>query len=283
MPELPEVETVRCGLAPILEGNQIKQLRLNRPNLRFAFPVDFAKRVQGAKIEKLSRRAKYLLLQLDTGETVLSHLGMSGSFLALHPDQRAPAARNSKHDHVVFEMTDGAKVIYNDPRRFGFMDLFATSQLEQSKYLQHLGPEPVGNQMSPLQVTQALAKRRGPIKSALLDQKVIAGLGNIYVCEALYRSKIHPAARSCDLDQQQISILVGHIREVIRQAITAGGSSLNDFTNPDGDLGYFQHQFDVYGRANQSCRVTNCLGTIERMVQSGRSSFYCPVCQSLTK
>lgn len=279
MPELPEVETVRSGLAPVLEGKRIKRLIVRRQNLRFDFPDKFAERLAGVTILKLSRRAKYLLFELDSGETLLSHLGMSGSFLALSANEAMPKDRKTKHDHVVFEMLDGASVIYNDPRRFGFMDLFATDEIDKCKFLQHLGPEPVGNQLSASDLKLALSKRKAPIKTALLDQKTIAGLGNIYVCEALFRANIHPASRSCDLSLEKLEVLVSHIRQVIRQAIEAGGSSLNDFTNADGDLGYFQHSFDVYDRANETCKNSNCAAKIERIVQGGRSSFYCPNCQ----
>ncbi|MBL4596710.1 MAG: bifunctional DNA-formamidopyrimidine glycosylase/DNA-(apurinic or apyrimidinic site) lyase [Robiginitomaculum sp.] len=279
MPELPEVETVRAGLAPVFEGNQISKVFVGRPNLRFAFPDRFAERLTGAKVETLGRRAKYLLFGLSTGETLLSHLGMSGSFLALAPTETRPVNAKSKHDHVVFEMINGATVIYNDPRRFGFMDLIVTDQLEGSKFLKDLGPEPTGNSLSADDIAQKCKRRAGPIKSALLDQKMIAGLGNIYVCEALFRAKIHPTTRACDLSLAQIENLVGHIRDIIHQAILAGGSTLKDFSATDGELGYFQHQFEVYGRATSPCLATNCTGTIERIVQSGRSSFFCPVCQ----
>jgi len=279
MPELPEVETVRSGLAPVLEGNRIKRLIVRRKNLRFDFPDNFAKRLAGVQILKLSRRAKYLLFELDSGATLLSHLGMSGSFLALAANETMPKDRKTKHDHVVFEMFDGASVIYNDPRRFGFMDLFATHEIDACKFLQHLGPEPVGNQLSAVDLKLVLSKRKAPIKTTLLDQKIIAGLGNIYVCEALFRANIHPAVRSCDLSLEQSQVLVEHIRQVIRQAIEAGGSSLNDFTNADGDLGYFQHSFDVYDQAGKQCKNIDCTAKIERIVQGGRSSFYCPSCQ----
>jgi len=281
MPELPEVETVRTGLAPMMEGNQIIRVQLNRANLRFVFPDKFAARLTGARVQKLSRRAKYLLFGLDTSETLLCHLGMSGSFLALAPNQAIDAKRNTKHDHVVFEMKDGSTLIYNDPRRFGFMDLFASDSLAQSKFLHGLGQEPTGNEMSAKLIADKLAQKKAPIKSALLDQRLIAGLGNIYVCEILFRSHIHPAAKSSNLGFIQIEDIVSHTREVIREAIEAGGSSLNDFTNPDGDLGYFQHNFDVYGRAGETCRTEKCTAKIERMVQSGRSSFYCPACQTM--
>jgi formamidopyrimidine-DNA glycosylase len=279
MPELPEVETVRRGLAPVMEGKTIGDVYLGRPDLRFAFPENFQKRLTGAQITRLGRRAKYLLIGLDTGETLLSHLGMSGSYLTLGSGEAPPQGHKTKHDHVVFTLEDGVRIMYNDPRRFGFMDLIADEELDTHKFLARLGPEPTGNTLSATDLAQALQKRRGPIKSALLDQRVIAGLGNIYVCEALYRSGIHPAIRSCDLKANQLDTLVGHIRDVIQQAIEAGGSSLKDFSNADGELGYFQHRFEVYDRAGESCLKPDCSGTIERMVQSGRSSFFCPRCQ----
>ncbi|VAV97705.1 Formamidopyrimidine-DNA glycosylase [hydrothermal vent metagenome] len=279
MPELPEVETVRTGLAPVFENNKITDVRLARPDLRFAFPVNFAKRLTGASGTKLWRRAKYLLLELDTGETLLSHLGMSGSYLVLANKQAPPDGRKPKHDHVVFEMQDGSQIIYNDPRRFGFMDLFATDKLKDCKFLKHLGPEPTGNVLSASGLAPQLAKKKTPIKTALLDQRLIAGLGNIYVCEVLFRSHLHPAKCCCDLSLAQIETMVGHIRDVIFEAIAAGGSSLNDFSNAKGELGYFQHGFAVYDRMGLPCPTASCSGSIERMVQSGRSSFYCPKCQ----
>ncbi len=279
MPELPEVETVRNGLAPVMDGNRIKTVQLNRPDLRFPFPENFADRLSGAKVHKTARRAKYLLFHLDTGETLLCHLGMSGSFLALKTGEAVPPDRNTKHDHVLFKMSDDAMLIYNDPRRFGFMDLFATDDMDKSKFLKNLGAEPTGNEISATKLLQQLSTRKGPIKSALLDQRIIAGLGNIYVCEILFRTGVHPAMPACDLTPKQIEDMVDHTRNIIREAIISGGSSLKDFTNADGDLGYFQHSFDVYGRNDQPCRKPGCGHIIERIVQSGRSSFYCPDCQ----
>ncbi|PHR56930.1 MAG: DNA-formamidopyrimidine glycosylase [Robiginitomaculum sp.] len=280
MPELPEVETVRKGLAPVFADNRIAHVHLARPNLRFEFSEGFVETLNGALVVHLGRRAKYLLFELDNGQTLLSHLGMSGSFLALAPGEPEPEGRKSKHDHVVFELQDGSRVLYNDPRRFGFMLLFATEGLENSKFLKDLGPEPVGNELSAAGLFQKMQRRTGPVKTALLDQKLIAGLGNIYVCEALFRAKIHPQTRCCDLSELQATVLVRHIRDVIRQAIEVGGSTLNDFSAADGALGYFQHRFEVYDRAGDPCLAAKCTGMIARIVQAGRSSFYCPVCQN---
>ncbi len=280
MPELPEVETVAKGLAPVMEGKRIQMVQVNRPNLRFAFPDGFADQLRGCKVLRVGRRAKYILFALDNDQTMLSHLGMSGCYSTLAANEVYAPHAKSKHDHVVFTLEDGAKVIYNDPRRFGFMDIFASDQIDACKFLAHLGPEPTGNALSAKQLFAKTSVRKGAIKTALLDQKLIAGLGNIYVCEALFRAKIHPFLRTCDLSLSMLETLVCHIRNVIDEAIKAGGSSLKDFSNTDGELGYFQHQFAVYGQAGASCPAPKCTGEIIRMVQAGRSSFFCPVCQT---
>ncbi|ETX29705.1 bifunctional DNA-formamidopyrimidine glycosylase/DNA-(apurinic or apyrimidinic site) lyase [Roseivivax isoporae] len=282
MPELPEVETVRRGLAPVMEGARISRARVNRPDLRWPFPDRMAERLTGARVETLGRRSKYLLAALDTGETLLVHLGMSGRilvsgdplgrFVHAHP---AP----EKHDHVVFEMEGGARVTFNDPRRFGAMDLMPTESREAHPLLAAIGPEPLGNAFSEAHLVAALQGRNTPIKAALLDQKIVAGLGNIYVCEALFRAGIHPARRAGRLSARRAAALVPVIRETLADAIAAGGSSLRDYRRADGELGYFQHSFDVYGREGQPCRRDGCGGTVRRIVQSGRSSFYCPACQ----
>ncbi len=282
MPELPEVETVRRGLEPAMTGQVIARAEVNRPDLRWPFPTGMADRLTGARVLALRRRSKYLLADLDTGETLLIHLGMSGRMLVsgvaigtyVH-DHPAP----QKHDHVVLHMDKGARVTFNDPRRFGAMDLMPTGATGTHPLLAGIGPEPFGNDFNEEYLLSALRDRRTPIKAALLDQHLVAGLGNIYVCETLYRARIAPDRLARDLTTAQVRGLVPIIRDVLAQAITAGGSSLRDFRQADGELGYFQHRFDVYGRAGEPCRTPGCHGTILRMVQSGRSSFYCPVCQ----
>lgn len=282
MPELPEVETVRRGLTPAMEGAVISRAQVNRPDLRWPFPERMADRLTGAKVLQLRRRSKYILADLSTEETLLIHLGMSGRMLVsgdplgqfVHDH---PAAE--KHDHVVFDMENGARVTFNDPRRFGAMDLLETATAEQHPLLVQIGPEPLGNLFTESHLVERLKPRNTPIKSALLDQKIVAGLGNIYVCEALFRAGIHPARRTRNIAAARIATLVPIIREVLRDAIEAGGSSLKDFRQADGELGYFQHSFDVYGREGEPCRSADCDATIQRVVQSGRSSFYCPSCQ----
>ncbi|GAA4221936.1 formamidopyrimidine-DNA glycosylase [Sagittula marina] len=282
MPELPEVETVRRGLTPAMEGAVISRAQVNRPDLRWPFPERMADRLTGAKVLQLRRRSKYILADLSTEETLLIHLGMSGRMLVsgdplgqfVHDH---PAAE--KHDHVVFDMENGARVTFNDPRRFGAMDLLDTSTAEQHPLLVQIGPEPLGNLFTESHLVERLKPRNTAIKSALLDQKIVAGLGNIYVCEALFRAGIHPGRRTRNIAAARIATLVPIIREVLRDAIEAGGSSLKDFRQADGELGYFQHSFDVYGREGEPCRSADCDATIQRVVQSGRSSFYCPSCQ----
>lgn len=282
MPELPEVETVRRGLLPAMEGAVIVRAEVNRPDLRWPFPEGMAGRLEGRRVLGLRRRSKYILADLDSGETLLIHLGMSGRmtvsgdplgrFVHDHP---AP----EKHDHVVFHMDNGARITFNDPRRFGAMDLFATETGETHKLLAGLGPEPLGNAFDEAYLAQALAGRNTPVKSALLDQRVIAGLGNIYVCEALFRAGISPLRKAGKISRAKVADLTTAIRDVLRDAIDAGGSSLRDFRQADGELGYFQHRFDVYGREGAPCRRDGCNGTVRRIVQSGRSSFYCTKCQ----
>ena len=282
MPELPEVETVRRGLAPAMEGFVIANAQVNRPDLRWPFPQNMAERLTGKRVLRLRRRSKYILGDLDRGETALIHLGMSGrmlvsgdplgQFVHTHP---AP----EKHDHVVLDMENGARITFNDPRRFGAMDLFSTEAGDSHPLLASIGPEPLGNGFDESYLVEALAHRNTPMKSALLDQKTVAGLGNIYVCEALFRSKIHPTRPARRVAENRISKLVPIIREVLTDAIEAGGSSLRDFRQADGELGYFQHSFDVYGREGEPCRSEGCHSTIRRIVQSGRSTFYCPTCQ----
>ncbi len=279
MPELPEVETVRRGLAPPLEGERLKTVTLNRGDLRFPFPPNFAARLTGARIDRLNRRAKYLLGELDTGETLLMHLGMSGSFRLEEAVSGAFAHSrplDPKHDHVVFETEEGKRVVFNDPRRFGFMTLIGKD--EPSPYLEGLGPEPLSNSFNAPALSGAMAGKRSPVKAVLLDQRVVAGLGNIYVCEALFRAKISPRRLAKNIGPARAERMAGPVKAVLNEAVEAGGSSLRDHAATDGTLGYFQHGFRVYGREGEPCRV--CGTPIRRLVQSGRSSFYCPSCQS---
>ena len=282
MPELPEVETVRRGLAPVMEGVRIARAQVNRPDLRWPFPPAMAERLTGRRVERLRRRSKYILADLDGGETLLIHLGMSGRILVsgdplgrfLH-DHPAP----EKHDHVVLEMENGARITFNDPRRFGAMDLLQTVEAAAHRLLAGLGPEPLGNDFHEVHLVAALRGRRSPVKAMLLDQRIVAGLGNIYVCEALFRTGISPVRQAGRISARRVASLVPAIRQVLTDAIDAGGSSLRDYRQADGELGYFQHSFDVYGREGAPCRTPGCTSVIARTVQSGRSSFYCPTCQ----
>ena len=282
MPELPEVETVRRGLLPVMEGRLITAAAVNRPDLRWPFPMGMADRLTGKRVLALRRRSKYILADLNSGETLIIHLGMSGRLLVsgvrlgdFHHDHPAPA----KHDHVVLDMEGGARVTFNDARRFGSMDLLATEAAETHMLLRNLGPEPMGNEFSGPYLVDRLKSRNTPIKSALLDQGIVAGLGNIYVCEVLFRARISPARKAGQIAAARVAGLVPIIRDVLSEAIAAGGSSLRDYRQADGELGYFQHAFKVYGREGQPCATPACTSTIARIVQSGRSSFYCPTCQ----
>ncbi len=278
MPELPEVETVRTGLAPIMEGAHIVAATINRPNLRFAFPARFCARLEGAGIIALRRRAKYLLIELSTQETLIAHLGMSGRFSILAPGGPLPDT-NPKHDHVEWVLSNEHKIVYNDPRRFGFMDLAANNALAQNRFLADLGPEPLGNGFSGAWLREAFTGKAQSVKAALLDQRIVAGLGNIYVCEALYCAGIRPQTPASKISKERLEKLSNCVRKIIATAITAGGSTLRDFAATDGALGYFQHRFSVYGREGEACLNKECGETIVRLVQSGRSSFYCPKCQ----
>ena len=283
MPELPEVETVRRGLTPAMEGAVIMRADVNRPDLRWPFPPAMAGRLTGQTVLRLRRRSKYILIDLSSAETLLVHLGMSGRMLVSGDPlgqftHEHPAKK--KHDHVVLHMGNGARVTFNDPRRFGAMDLLATATADQHKLLAVLGPEPLGNDFNETHLIDAFAGKNTPVKSALLDQRIVAGLGNIYVCEALFRSQISPARKAGRISHQRVARLVPIVREVLKEAIDAGGSSLRDFRQADGELGYFQHRFDVYGREGEPCRTAGCNKQISRIVQSGRSSFYCKGCQS---
>lgn len=296
MPELPEVETVKRGLAPTFEGGQLIRVDQNRPDLRFPFPSDFVDRLTGRVVTSLSRRSKYLLADIDCGDVLIMHLGMSGSFrIENDADNTTPGSfahernKDPKHDHVVFHLKskDGAaaRIIYNDPRRFGFMDLIARSELEAHPYIKDLGLEPLGNALNGDVLAGLFGGRKSPLKAALLNQKLIAGLGNIYVCEALWRSGLSPKRLAGTLVTKsgqptaKANLLAENIRQTLEDAIKAGGSSLRDHTQADGSLGYFQHSFAVYDREGESCRTPKCKGTIARMVQSNRSTFYCPLCQ----
>nr|MCW1950680.1 bifunctional DNA-formamidopyrimidine glycosylase/DNA-(apurinic or apyrimidinic site) lyase [Octadecabacter sp.] len=265
MPELPEVETVRRGLAPSMEGQVISRADVNRPDLRWPFPQNMAARLTGAKVTGLRRRSKYILADLDTGETLIIHLGMSGRMTVsgdplgqFHHDHPAPA----KHDHVVFHMDNGARITFNDARRFGAMDLGQTARLEDHWLIRPIGPEPFGNEFDETYLTTKLATRNTPIKTALLDQHVVAGLGNIYVCEVLFRAHINPTRKAKDLSQKRIASLVPIIRDVLNEAIAAGGSSLKDYRQADGELGYFQKAFQAYDCESDPCQTPDCGGTI---------------------
>ncbi len=280
MPELPEVETVRRGLVAAMEGGRIERADVNRPDLRWPLPERMAARLQGATVQRVRRRSKYILADLDTGESLLIHLGMSGRMLVsgvmlgdFHLDHPAPR----KHDHVVLHMAGGGRVTFNDARRFGAMDLVRTDREEAHWLLAGLGPEPLGNGFDETYLVARLKARASPIKTALLDQHLVAGLGNIYVCEVLFRAGIDPRRQARRIAAHRIATLVPTIREVLQEAIAAGGSSLRDHRQADGELGYFQHTFRVYDREDARC--TRCETPIRRIVQSGRSTFFCPDCQ----
>lgn len=287
MPELPEVETVRRGLLPVMEGHRILAADVRRPDLRWPFPPNMQERLEGQTVTALRRRSKYLLCDLSGGETLIWHLGMSGRVLIALPeeDMQIPGqfahvhAAPEKHDHVVMDFDQGARVTFNDARRFGAMDLAETARLDAHKMLAGLGPEPLGNAFHEDHLIAAFAGRAAPVKAALLDQKVVAGLGNIYVCEALHRAGIAPTRAAGRISKARVAALVPVIRNVLEEAIAAGGSTLKDHRQPDGELGYFQHTFQVYGREDAPCLREGCDGTVRRIVQSGRSSFHCPRCQ----
>jgi formamidopyrimidine-DNA glycosylase len=295
MPELPEVETVRRGLQPVMEGAVIIGVEARRPDLRFPLPERFNERLTGKTIVALARRAKYLILHLEGGPALICHLGMSGSFRIEAADggQRPghfyhERSKNLAHDHVVFDLRapDGApvRVVFNDPRRFGFM-LFCETAPDEHPMLADLGVEPTGNILDGPLLASLLDGRKSPLKAALLDQRLIAGLGNIYVSEALWRAHLSPLREAGTISgrsakaRERASHLASAVRSVIADAIAAGGSSLRDYMQTDGSLGYFQHAFAVYDREGQACQTPGCTGHIERIVQSGRSTFYCRVCQ----
>ncbi len=272
MPELPEVETVVRGLRPHLEGATLARVETRRPDLRIPFPKGFARRLTGRRVTSLVRRAKYMLATLDDGTQVLMHLGMSGR-MVLHADDPPPPG---KHDHVVFVTDAGTHVVFTDPRRFGLMTLIEPGTADRHPLLRDLGPEPLGNAFSGPVLAARLRGKRTPIKAALLDQRVVAGLGNIYVCEALYYAGISPRRQAHSVGPQRAERLVASIRRVLQAAIDAGGSSLRDYVASDGELGYFQHQFAVYDREGQPCPgCDGCGGGVRRIVQAGRSTFFC--------
>jgi formamidopyrimidine-DNA glycosylase len=296
MPELPEVETVRRGLAPVMVGRAVVGLDCRRTGLRRPFPDHFAERVEGTRIEAIDRRAKYLLLRLSSGEVLIAHLGMSGSFRIGRADGaeipgafRHPRDRDARHDHVVFRLDDGVTVTYNDPRRFGFMDLVAADRLATHPALAELGLEPTGGRLTAAILAGLFADRLAPLKAVLLDQRLIAGLGNIYVCESLWRARLDPrtpAGTTVGADRRPragLRRLATAIGEVLDEAIAAGGSTLRDHARVDGELGYFQHRFAVYDREGEPCVRPDCDGVVERLVQSGRSTFFCPVCQGVRR
>jgi len=286
MPELPEVETVRRGLEPALAGARLSRVEARRPDLRFPLPDGFVQRLTGARIERLDRRAKYLLAPLDRGDTLIMHLGMTGRFeveesgRATSPGDFVQAVPpDPKHAHVLFETEEGARITYYDPRRFGFMDLIPTEGLEQHPFFKGMGPEPLGPGLTASYLAAAFAGRKQGPKTLLLDQRIVAGLGNIYVSEALHRAHISPLKPAGRVAKKKIEPLVQAIREVLAEAIEAGGSSISDFASSDGALGYFQHRFRVYDREGEPCPTPGCKGVIARTVQAGRSTFHCPICQ----
>ena len=267
MPELPEVETTVRGLARVLQGRRIARVEARRPDLRRALPVDLGQRLTGARVTGLRRRAKYGLIDTDRGDTLVFHLGMSGRW-------RVDPSETEKHDHFIIETDEGRRLALNDPRRFGSLDLVSTDQLEEWAPFRALGPEPLD--LDPRELRRRLAGRTAAIKLLLLDQRIVAGLGNIYVCEALYRAGIHPRRAGGSISLQRLKRLIPAIHDVLAEAIEAGGSTLRDFASPDGELGYFSKRFAVYDREGRDCA---CGGTVKRIVQGGRSTFYCPTCQ----
>jgi formamidopyrimidine-DNA glycosylase len=290
MPELPEVETVRRGLAPAMEGARINEVDVRHRGLRWPIVRDFEKRLQGKTVEGLGRRAKYLLADLSSGDVLIMHLGMSGSFRVGHDGREGKLAKyhhekskSTTHDHVVFHMSNGATITFNDPRRFGSMKLVPRIKLEQEPLLRALGPEPLGNEFDAAMLAEACAGKKTSLKAALSDQRVVAGLGNIYVCEALFRARLSPKRLASTIadrhgkPNERAEKLVDAIKAVLKDAIEAGGSSLRDHRRADGSLGDFQHNFQVYDREGQPC--PHCKGKIKRIVQVGRSTFYCPSCQ----
>jgi len=292
MPELPEVETVRRGLAPVMEGARFVKVEARRSDLRWPLPKDFVTRLEGQTVTGLGRRAKYLLADLLSGDVLLMHLGMSGSFRVMKTgsehmlgDYHHERSTLAAHDHIVFHMSNGGVAVFNDPRRFGCMKIFPRAEIESEPLLRSLGPEPLGNEFDAAILAQACKGRKTDLKAALSDQRIVAGLGNIYVCEALHRAHLSPTRKTSTIAGRngepngRAKHLAQAIRDVLGDAIKAGGSSLRDHRQTDGELGYFQHSFRVYDREGVACPTRGCKGKIRRIVQSGRSTFYCPVCQ----
>ena len=282
MPELPEVETVRLGLEQSVLGKTITNVTQNRADLRVPFPDNFGERITGSRLDNLERRGKYILAHLDNHQVVIIHLGMSGS-IKIVPS--GSAYDPQKHDHLVLEFNDGTICAYNDPRRFGMIMMTSNNAVNDHKSFVSMGPEPLSAEFSADILYQALSKKKSPVKTALLDQRVVAGLGNIYVCEALFYAGIHPARIAASITRDEAALLYSKICEVLHKAIIAGGSSLKDHRQTDGQMGYFQHQFAVYDREGQDCVRDDCncgeTGGITKLVQAGRSTFYCPLCQKL--
>ena len=293
MPELPEVETVCRGLQPVMEGARFTKVEAHRGDLRWPLSRDFVARLEGKKVEGLGRRAKYLLVDLSSGEVLLMHLGMSGSFRVAQAGRgdRTPGgyyhdrSERAAHDHVVFHMSSGARISFNDPRRFGMMKLVPRAELDQEPLLRALGPEPLGNAFDAAMLARACKGKKTSLKAALSDQKIVAGLGNIYVCEALFRAQLSPRRLAATLATKKgeptdhSKRLVTSIHAVLNQAIKAGGSSISDHRLTSGELGYFQHSFQVYDREGEKCHTAGCSGIVRRFVQNGRSTFWCPKCQ----
>jgi formamidopyrimidine-DNA glycosylase len=290
MPELPEVETVRMGLAPVMEGARFARVEVRRRDLRWPLRKDFAKRLTGQKVEGLGRRAKYLLADLSSGDVLLMHLGMSGSMRLRRNGEQVlgdpryfEIAKDEKHDHVVFHMSNGSTITFNDPRRFGSMKLVPRAKLDKEPLLRGLGPEPLGNEFDAAMLAKACAGKKTSLKAALSDQRIVAGLGNIYVCEALFRARLSPKRQASTIagrdgkPNERAVALVEAIKATLHDAIKAGGSSLRDHRRADGSLGDFQHKFQVYDREGEPC--PHCKGKVKRIVQTGRSTFYCPSCQ----
>ena len=273
MPELPEVETVVRGIRPFVENKTINDIIVRNPNLRYKMPDGFSNTIVGAKINNVSRRAKYILLEADNDQVIVVHLGMSGSLIAYTEQQDA----YKKHDHVVFIMEGQEYLIYNDPRRFGLVVSIAKDELEQHKFFKHLGPEPLTNRFNAEYLCEALANKKAPIKTALMDNMIVVGVGNIYASESLFRSGIKPTRAANSVSETELERLTYAIREVLQEVIDSGGSTLRDYVNSSGDSGYFQHHFAVYGRENETCE--RCGATVKRIKQAGRSTFFCDSCQ----
>jgi formamidopyrimidine-DNA glycosylase len=298
MPELPEVETVRRGLAPVMEGARFAKVEARRPDLRRPLPKDFVKRLEGRTVTGLGRRAKYLLADLSSGDVLLMHLGMSGSFRVAQDNGakgtkgtttpgrfHLPRPDDRAHDHVIFHMSSGARIAFNDPRRFGLMLLVPRAELAEHPLMREIGPEPLGNEFGAALLAAECHGKQTSLKAALLDQKVVAGLGNIYVCEALFGAHLSPRRKASTIadrsgaPNERAVRLVDAIKSVLQDAIKAGGSSLRDHRQTSGELGYFQHHFRVYDREGQPCLAPGCKGSVKRIVQGGRSTFFCPACQ----